>query len=156
RVTPYNEKAKTIRTKSAEIYNYLESWKKKVIEQGGGFDDAGQIKAEENIDASTYLLVEQKGGDEIKKKLTEFRQFLLSNIDTTQCGNEFKTLERVLPVQIVDPERNENNPNGDWSTGTFYHVPTLGVIALMSKLQNDVRNSEAAVLNELFREAKAK
>src|SRR5690606_889158 len=50
RVTPYNEKAKTIRTKSAEIYNYLESWKKKVIEQGGGFDDAGQIKAEENID----------------------------------------------------------------------------------------------------------
>lgn len=158
-VAPYNAKAKVIREKSAELYTYLDNWKKKVIEQAGGYKtgkEAGEIKNEENIDASTYLLVEQKGGDDIKKKLIEYRAFILSNIDQTKFKDAYAGLDKDLPIQVTNPEKSEDNPNGDWSTGTFYHVPTLGVLALMSKLQNDVRNSEAAVLNELFQEAKAK
>ncbi len=161
RVQPYNEKAKQIRVKSAEMYTYLEGWKKKVIERAGGYKtgrEAGEIKNEENIDASTDLLVESKGGDELKGKLNQYRQFLLSNID--QSNPQFKpyydALNKDLPISTSNFEKDEDNPTGDWATGTFYHVPTLGVIALMSKMQNDVRNAEAAVLNELFREAKAK
>jgi len=161
RVAPYNEKAKEIRTEAAKLYSYLEDWKKKVIIQAGGYKtgpEAGEIKNEENIDASTYLLVEQKGGDDIKNKLSAFRDFLLSKIDKTnpQFAPYYQALEKDMPVQISKPEKSDDNPTGDWSTGTFYHVPTLGVIALMSKMQNDVRNSESAVLGELFREAKAK
>jgi gliding motility-associated protein GldM len=159
RVAPYNEKAKDVRTKAADLYTYLEGWKKKVIEQAGGFKtgrEAGEIKNEENIDASTYLLVEQKGGNDIKKRLNDFKAYLLSNIDRTKFPDQYAALEKDLPIQTSDFKKDEDNPTGDWATGTFYHVPTLGVIALMSKMQNDVRNSEAAVLNELFREAKAK
>lgn len=158
-VKPYNEKALEIRKQAADMYTYLEGWKKKVIEQAGGYKtgkEAGEIKNEENIDASTHLLVEQKGGDEIKKRLNDFRAFLLSKINKARFGPEHDALEKDLPIQTADFKKDEDNPTGDWATGTFYHVPTLGVIALMSKMQNDVRNSEAAVLNELFREAKAK
>jgi gliding motility-associated protein GldM len=159
RVTPFNEKAKVVRTKAAEMYAYLEEWKKKIIKQAGGYESgsrSNEIKDEANIDASTYLLVEQKGGDEIRKKLREFREFLLTNIDKTTYGDQYTALEKDLPIQTNNFEKSEDNPTGDWATGTFYHVPTLGVVALMSKMQNDVRNSEAAVLGELFREAKAK
>src|SRR5688500_112099 len=51
KVTPYNDKAKVIRTKAADLYNYLENWKKKIIEQAGGYETgkrAGEIKNEEN------------------------------------------------------------------------------------------------------------
>jgi gliding motility-associated protein GldM len=159
RVTPFYESAKEIRAKSADLFTYLEGWKKKVIEQAGGYEtgrDAGEIKNEENIDASTYLLVEQKGGNEIKQKLNDFRQFLLTKIDKTKFPNEYASLEKDLPINTAAFKKDEDNPTGDWATGTFYHVPTLGVIALMSKMQNDVRNAEAAILGELFREAKAK
>ena len=158
RVQPYYEKAKMIRAKSSEMYAFLEGWKKKIIDQAGGYisGNGGEIKDEANIDASTYLLVEKKGGDEIKAKLAEFRSFLLTNIDKSQYPAEYNSLEKDLPIQTANFEKDEDNPTGDWSTGTFYHVPTLGVVALMSKMQNDVRNAEAEVLNELFREAKAK
>lgn len=160
-VAPFNAKAKEIRAKSAEIFTFLEGWKKRVITESGGYGtgkQASEIKDEANIDASTYLLVEQKGGDEIKQKLAEYRSFILSKIDkdNPKYKDAYASLERDLPVQITNPEPSDDNPSGDWSTGTFYHVPTLGIIALMSKMQNDVRNSEAAVLDELFREAKAK
>ncbi len=156
RVKPYNDKAKEIRAKAAEVYTYLEGWKERVIKQAGGYVDgakSGPIKDEANIDASTYLLVEQKGGDEIKKKLQELRDFMLARIEQPEKRANF---EKDLPIQIVNPDKSDDNPTGDWSTGTFYHVPTLGVVALMSKMQNDIRNSESAVLNELFREAEAK
>lgn len=157
RVKPFNDAAKAIHEEAAKVFTYLEDWKKKVVEQSGGYNKsgrmAGEIKNEENIDASTYLLVEQKGGDQIKNRLSQFKQFVLERISKAE---DRTALERDMAVQIVNPAKTEDNPAGDWSTGTFYHVPTLGVLALMSKLQNDVRSSEASAIDVLFREAEAK
>ena len=100
--------------------------------------------------------LKREGGDDIRRKMSAFRQFLLTNIDQKTFSDQYNALNSNLPISTSDFEKNEDNPTGDWSTGTFYHVPTLGVIALMSKMQNDVRNAESATLGELFREAKAK
>ncbi len=159
RVKPFNDRAKAIRIQADSMVNYLEGWKTKVIMQAGGYvkgKEGNEIKDEANIDASTYLLVEQKGGDQIKQKLNAYRDFLLTNIDQTRFKDQYEALRKDMPITTADFKKDEDNPTGDWATGTFYHVPTLGVIALMSKMQNDARNAEAAVLNELFREAKAK
>jgi len=154
RVKPFNDRAKEVHTKSAEVYNYLEDWKKKVITQAGGYlpGQPGVIKDEANIDASTLLLVEKRGGDEIKAKLTELKNYIVARISKPDAK---AVIEKELPLQTPNPPKDDNNPQGDWSTGTFYHVPTLGVIALMSKLQSDVRNAEAMVINQLFLEADA-
>ena len=65
RVMPYNAKAKTIRVEAANMVKYLEDWKEKVIQRAGGYktgkDGSKEIKNEENIDASTDLLVEKRG-----------------------------------------------------------------------------------------------
>ncbi len=156
RVKPFNDRAKEVHTEAAKVFDYLENWKGRIIKQSGGFltgTKSAEIKNESDIDASTYLLVEKKGGDEIKKRLGEFRDFLLTHVAN---ANNREVISRDLPVRIDDPPKSEDNPNGDWSTGTFYHVPTLGVIALLSKMQNDVRSSEAVIINELFKEAEAK
>jgi gliding motility-associated protein GldM len=156
RVKPFNDRAKEVHAEAARVYSYLEDWKSKIIKQSGGYlngAQSGEIKNEADIDASTYLLVEKKGGDEIKKKLGEYREFLLARIGNPSVR---EALARDMPVKIENPPKSESNPAGDWSTGTFYHVPTLGVVALLSKMQNDVRSSEAAVVNELFKEAEAK
>lgn len=156
RVKPFNDKAKEVHAASDKLVEYLEGWKTKIIDKSGGYasgKESKQIKNEANIDASTYMLVEKKGGDEIKAKLQEFRDFILARIDDPAVRSAF---DRDLPVQIVNPEKSDANPGGDWSTGTFYHVPTTGVIALMSKMQNDVRSSESIIVGELFKEAEAK
>ncbi|RZK45717.1 MAG: gliding motility protein GldM, partial [Pedobacter sp.] len=78
RVKPFNDRAKDVRAASEAMIAYLEQWKEKVISQAGGREADGSIKKEDDIDASTLLLVEKKGGDELKGKLIELRSKMLS------------------------------------------------------------------------------
>lgn len=151
RVKPYNDKAKQVKADAAEMIKYLEEWKEKVIQESGGREDGpnGDIKRKDNIDASTLLLVERKGGDEIKKKLEDLKAKMLSVINEEAK----KQFENSLPIKVVNPQKSDNNPQADWSTGYFYNMPTMAVVTLLSKFQNDVRNSEAVIVNELFKEA---
>lgn len=151
RVKPYNDKAKQVKAASEELYKYLETWKDKIIEESGGREVNGEIKREDNIDASTLLLVDKKGGDELKAKLKAYNEMLLNTVSP-----KFRdAIAQQLPIRttIMDVKKTENNPQADWSTAYFYNMPTMAVVTLFSKFQNDVRNSESLVVNELFNEA---
>jgi gliding motility-associated protein GldM len=149
RVKPFNDKAKQVRTASADMIKYLDTWKEKIIEESGGREDDGEIKRKDNIDASTRLLVELKGGDEIKKKLTDLRAMLLTVVNPANKDQ----MASSLPIKVADVQKSDNNPQADWSIAYFYNMPTMAVVTLLSKFQNDVRNSEAAVVNQLAKEA---
>ncbi len=149
RVKPYNDKAKAVKAAADAMYKYMEDWKERVIEESGGREENGEIKREDNIDASTLLLVERKGGDTLKSKLQEFRDQLLGVVSP-----QYKeAIAAQMPVQIVEPQRSDNNPQADWKVSYFHNMPTMAVVTLFSKFQNDIRNSEALVVNELFTEA---
>lgn len=155
RVHPFNVKAQEISKEADKVYQYLENWKERVIAEAGGYDvENGEktIKREDDINASTRLLVENKGGDSIKAQLEALRKYMLDRVSDssrTMIGQQ-------LAIQIVDPKPNDNNPQGDWSTGNFYNMPTLAAVTLFAKMQNDIRNSEAIVIQRLFDEANAK
>jgi len=154
RVKPYNDKAKQIKADAQAMINYLETWKDRIITQSGGYLEADkgaekEIKAEGNIDASTLLLVEKKGGDSLKTKLSEFRSKVLSMMDPKEKAK----IEKAIPIDITNPKKSDNNPQADWSTGNFHNMPVMAIVALMSKYQNDIRNTEALAVQELFAEA---
>ncbi len=155
RVKPYNDKAKAVHAKAEEVYKYLEDWKNKVIAEADqipvGNANITALKREDNIDASTRLLVEKKGGDEIKAKLDELRNFMLAQVNP-KVKDAFS---KELPLQITDPPKSDDNPSGDWSYGTFHNVPTLAAVTLFAKMQNDIRTSESAILQHLYTEADA-
>jgi gliding motility-associated protein GldM len=155
RVKEYNDKAKQISKEADLLYSYLENWKERVIEESGGYKiDNGEkeIKAESNIDASTVLLVEKKGGDSLKQKLADFKKMAVSVL----FPEIQKQFEEQLPIRINNPKKSESNPQADWSYGNFHSMPVMAVVTLMSKFQNDVRNTESLIINELFKEADAK
>lgn len=151
RVKPYNDRAKQVKAAAEELYKYLETWKDRIVEESGGRETDGEIKRQDNIDASTLLLVERKGGDTLKARLKTYNDLLLGSIDEKHRN----AIAQQLPIKttIADPRKTENNPQGDWATAYFYNMPTMAVVTLFSKFQNDVRNSEAVVVNELFNEA---
>lgn len=155
RVHPFYVKAQEISKESDKVYQYLENWKERIIEEAGGYDvEDGEktIKREDDINASTRLLVENKGGDSIKTMLTDLRAYMLQRVSDS---NKVE-MDKQLPIQIVPTKKSDNNPQGDWSTGNFYNMPTLAAVTLFAKMQNDVRNSEAIIIQKLFDEANAK
>lgn len=149
RIKSYNDRAKQVKALSEEMIKYLDTWKERVITESGGKEEDGSIKREDNIDASTLLLVEKKGGDTLKNRLVDLRNAFLSQV--TSADKE--QLEKELPIRINDAEKTDNNPRGDWATGYFYNMPTMAVVTLLSKFQNDVRNSEAMTISMLAKEA---
>ncbi len=149
RVKPFNDKAKIAKAEATALISYLEDWKKKVVEEAGGYEENGDIKRKDNIDASTYLLVEKKGGDELKAKLLASREKFLSLVNPSVKAS----IAKDLPMKITEAEKNDNNPQGDWSTAYFHNMPTMAVVTLLAKFQNDVRNSEAVIINQLAKEA---
>jgi len=151
RVKPYNDKAKEVRAVSQQMYDYLENWKIRIIEQAGGYDDPEKtvIKREDDIDATTLLLVERKGGDSVKQKILETREKMLSVISP----DVREAFAQQLPLGIIEPGKSDNNPNADWKVGYFQSMPVMAAVTLFSKFQNDVRNSEAQIINQLAKEA---
>lgn len=149
RVKPYNDKAKIAKATAEEMIKYLNEWKEKVVAAADGYEDDGEIKRKDNIDASTLLLVEKKGGDEIKTKLEEVRNKFLSLVR----AEDRERISKDLPMKVAEVEKNDNNPQGDWSTAYFHNMPVMAVVTLFSKFANDVRNSEAAIINQLAKEA---
>jgi gliding motility-associated protein GldM len=159
KVRPYREKADMVVKQADDMVKYLDDWKKRIILQAGGYnvtshepEDKQFPQNMENIDATTLLLVEKKGGDTMKKRITDLRAFMLSVLrpdDTAQ-------ISPLMPLRVTPAKKNEHNPTGDWSIENFEHMPSVAAIALFSKMQNDVRSSEALVLKRLFEEAHLK
>lgn len=148
---PLNDKAKEIRSETEKFMSYLGAWKDSVIARSGGYVDNNgvkELKSMEDIDAATRLFVDEKKGDEIKKRLQDYVSFIVGRIDN---ATERDALKKQLPIQIINPKSSEDNPSGDWSFGTFHNIPVVAAIAMFSKFQNDVKNSEAIVVEALYK-----
>ena len=146
KVHKYRLQADDVVAKSDSMIAYLNNWKKRIIMEAGGYDkEEKNLPANlSNIDATTKLLVEEKGGDTLKKRILDLRQFLLSSVPLDSAG-----FSPLMPLNIQPVKKSDNNPHADWNMENFEHMPSIAALALFSKFQNDVRSSEAIVIRRL-------
>ena len=149
KVKPYRIKADEVVKKSDELMKYIDNWKEKIIAEAGGKTAEGEIEKPDNIDATTLLLVEQKGGDDLRKHMTDMRKYMLETVRPEDSA----AISPLMPLKITPAVKNDHNPTGDWNIGNFEHMPAIAAIAMFSKFQNDVRSSEALVISKLYEEA---
>lgn len=149
RVHPYKVRADQVKEETEKMIKYLDNWKERIITEAGGRNEQGEIRREDDINATTLLLVERNGGDTLKGKLQALRDFFVSKVD----ANDQKVVDPLIPLKIDKPKPSDNNPQGDWKVAYFHSMPTVAALTLIAKFQNDIRNSEAVIVNKLFDEA---
>jgi len=156
KVRPYREKADEVVKRADLMVAYLNDWKKRIVMQAGGYNKEGEDTAfphsMENIDATTLLLVERRGGDTLKQRILDIRKFMLEQLNPSDTAK----IAASLPLRITPAKKNDHNPTGDWSIENFEHMPSIAALALFAKYQNDVRSAEALVLKQLFEDAHLK
>lgn len=140
----WEPKAQQARKISDELYNYIEGLKLELKKESGlkTVDGKEEFK-EDDLDAGTRLLVqfapEGKGkGKELFEKLKAYKEQLLS-IDPEMK----KEIEVGLPLDLTIPPTTSDAGKNDWAYAYFHMTPTIAAITIMSKFQNDVRNSES-------------
>lgn len=140
----WEPKAQQAKKISDELYNYIEGLKTELKKESGlKIVDGKEEFKEDDLDAGTRLLVqyapEGKGkGKELFEKLKAYKEQLLS-IDPEMK----KEIELGLPLDLTIPPTTSDAGKSDWAYAYFHMTPTIAAITIMSKFQNDVRNSES-------------
>jgi gliding motility-associated protein GldM len=148
---PRAEQAKKL---ADELYTYLENLKKELKQEAGlkKNEEGEEVYKEDDLDSPTRLFIsappEGKGkGQELFKKLSDFKIQLLAIDDTLALE-----VGKNLPLDLTIPKTNNKVGKGDWAFHYFHMTPAIAAITILSKLQNDVRNSEAQVVEYCHKE----
>ena len=164
---PLVDAAKEVRTLASGFNQYVDDIRETLVSESGGYypeDDAhhpGQPKGYKNKDVTTRMLVNGGKGEELKEKILGARQQILDivnklkGMEGTAINDEtVATLESSITLGVSDDWQKEKKPT-NWSHFTFNQMPLASVFPLLRKFQNDMKSSEAAVLNYLVNQVGA-
>ncbi|MBC6490956.1 gliding motility protein GldM [Flavihumibacter stibioxidans] len=143
-------KAQQAQKLSAEMSKYLDDLKTtlKKESKGENIGTAEEKFSEDNLDASTRLLVEGKDGDELLKRLTDYKNQMLAIVPEMKAQ-----FEKSLPLDLTVPKSQTGTiASNDWKSAYFRMTPTIAALTILSKFQNDVKNSEAQVVDYCHKE----
>ncbi|MDR2285967.1 MAG: gliding motility protein GldM [Prevotellaceae bacterium] len=153
----WRDKAKISRDKTTEIVNYVRDLKIELIKVADGSESAaikdGRIYADSidkkddlNVANQILLGVNDNGkAYELHKKVLEYKEFILTNVVGDQP--EIEAFINEL-LDFSNPKKGLTDVR-DWETFTFNSTPLISAVALLSKIQVDILNSESYVLEYL-------
>lgn len=137
----WKPKADEAKKHADDMYAFIETVKTELMKEAGQTTPGGHYK-EDDLDASTRLIVDGKRGKELLAKLTDYKEKLFA-IDPA-IRKEF---EKTLPIDLSVPKSNNQASNKDWAYAYFHMAPTVASITMLSKFENDVKNSESLVVD---------
>ncbi len=168
KVQEWKDKADNVRKNSADLISYISSLKEELVKYSGSepvnrdnpYDadrfnfvtqggDTLEIKKEDDLNGPSEYLITQKRANELKEKIIAYKNNLVGNIN--EDDTEFR--ETILSMlETPDPTAGlkEADEQKTWESQYFENKPLIAVLTVLSKMQIDVTNSEANVINYLY------
>ncbi|MFI5221381.1 MAG: gliding motility protein GldM [Bacteroidia bacterium] len=137
--------ATKVRKIADELIKYIEEMQNLLIKRVGGRKEPmpgekeGEIEKADDIEDHANYLINQGHGKELKEEINKRVAEMIA------CAGK-------TPVAIkndIDTRDPQNGSGQTWESYAFEHTPISAVSTLMAKFQNDVKNVEARVLDEL-------
>ena len=141
----WSPKAEQAHAYADAMYAYVESLKQELkVESGLQIKDGKEVYKEDDLDATTRLFLNKKSGEskgkDLYNKLVKFNADL-SAIDPLIA----KEVIPNLPLDLSIPTTSSIAGKGDWAYAYFNMTPSVAAITILTKFQNDIRNSEAQI-----------
>lgn len=156
-------KAAQVKKLSDDIDSYLGSMKQQLKQESGlKKDDKGEEEfKEDDLDAATRLFAEKGEGKNMYEKLTAYKKQVLAVLNPEEfkdnpdlakaIASKRAEFEKTLPLDLKIPEKAHAEKSGDdakdWTFNYFHMTPTIASLTILSKFQNDVKNSEAQLVD---------
>lgn len=148
KVGPLKAKADQVKKLSAEAVANIEELKEEVIKASGGRNEKGEIAKKDHLDAATHVMENEKKGPALQASLKKLRESLLSLVNP----KDRDAMAKQLPLQIEEPASKAGSTKKNWTTYHFNMVPTIAAVTILGKFQNDIKNSEAMIIDKLLKE----
>lgn len=129
------EIAGDVRSKSSTLIAYIEGLKSELDKQSDKDDD---------LDVASRVIVDGGKGKELYSKLQKYQ----SEVDAAM--GEYKV---PLSLDLAIPKTQNKENASSWDKAYFYMVPKIAAKTILSKFQNDIKSSEAVMMEELAKQA---
>lgn len=161
KVAEWFNKAMAVKKESKVMIDYIQGLKESMarIADGNKYQGADSLV---NLDgtevASQFLLspIGVKHGAKLRDSIGIYKEALLNEVDD-------EALKHVIASNLATPDPKEEEGAKDeklgrkkWEDAMFGEKPTVAAMTMLTKIQNDIRNSEAITVNYLFGQIDAK
>lgn len=142
---PFFEKAQQAEKIAKDLVGYIDQLKKKLSDQTGGrvadkeSPEFGQLVGRGDMDKHATVLINEKKGDELKKKINKARADLLALVDPKDVG-------MIRSSEDLKAEDDPKKKPQTWESELFEHSPLAAVMCLLTKIQNDAKNTASEVM----------
>ena len=142
-------KADEAKKLSADLYGYIEQLKADMEKEAGTYEhDGKQLINADNLDAATRLMDTKGKGKELYTKLGDFKKQMIALLGTDPKASFY---DKSLPIDLNVPQSKAGNKFGNdvngWTQSYFHMTPAIAALTILSKFQNDVKNSEAQIVD---------
>ncbi|MGB4960309.1 MAG: GldM family protein [Saprospiraceae bacterium] len=155
----YADRVDKVSQISKEGSDYIKQIMDSVIDEAGDrnkVNDSGdyilmengtrELKGKRDYSATTIILVGNGKGDSLKNKMIEIKSKFLALVDVADTA----VLSTKLPISIDEESWKKSvNKKESWADFTFGHMPLGACLPIFSKFNNDIKSSEATILNYL-------
>ena len=164
KVVKWREAADNVKALSDSLYNQIQQYKLDIVRDvDGPLGKPDSIGAKDNLDGPTRVMLtggKNSKGVKLKNSIEEFKEDLISIMNEALKING-GTIDPAIKMSLeqslsTPPSKGKDGEPKDWEHSYFSEMPTAASIALLSKLQNDVRDAESQVIQFLFKQIDAK
>ncbi len=106
------------------------------------------IGKEDDINTPSEMMIQQRKGKELKEGIEAYRNFLVSQLDEGAPLRE--NILESLDTSDGPVNLKEGGERKTWQSFHFENKPLIAVIALLSKMQIDIKNAETNIINSLY------
>src|SRR5690554_6441325 len=151
--TKLAKQAHEVERQSNEFIQNIEDLKLLILRESQGPEATldGEIKKMDDLHAATIVMVGEGGpmmGKQLRGWLDSYRELLLGIIEDTSL-TVYKNVAKNLEAK---DQFDNKEAHWSWEETLCRGMPMIGTMAMLSKLQADIRNSEADVLEFMIAE----
>ena len=149
------DKAMEVKQSSDAFYEYVQLFKDEMVAISEGKNakknaSINDLKKKDDTNVPQQYAIEEKHADVLKEKIHAYREFMISTTGDSPA------LDDELRSTFKTPRG--TNTSGDsisWEESLFKEMPMCACLTVLTKLQNDIRNSEGRVVRYLLTQTDA-
>lgn len=145
---PWFTKAMEVRQSTEHLYQLVDSLKYMIVREADG-DDASvdDIVNRESLDAASLVMLNPPAsrGRHLRNEIDKFRNYISEIVtDSAKQASVSRALNTDATTRL-----GELAPTS-WEEYKFYNQPVVAAVALLTKLQNDIKFAEGEALTSLL------
>jgi gliding motility-associated protein GldM len=156
KVAIWKPRAEKVKELSDKAFDFIEGLKTELKKESGQKNANDPFK-EDDLEASTRLFLNgpegQTRGDQLYNLMNKYKTDILGIDDTLAKENALPDFIRIPKSSNKDNEAQyaQMKPAQQWANSYFHMTPTIASIAILSKFQNDIRNTQTQLIEYCYR-----